>query len=523
MKRAKRPTFLLELPLRIDWSQESHLRAHLEAARCLYNALLGEAMKRLSCMRNDPAWSKARAIPRSHKQERAQAFSALRKQYRFSEYELHESAKQARVSWIADHIDSTMAQTLATRAYQAANRVCVGKAKRVRFRSSGRGIDSVEGKCNNTGMRFVLDPNAGDGGFLLWNTEVIPAIIDWLDPIVQHGMCHRIKYVRLVRRKASSPQAQGADKDGNRYYVQLVLEGRAAVKPKHEEVGKDIIGLDIGPSTLAVVPREGKADLITFCEELVPDARKKRRLQRKMDRQRRANNPENYDEQGRIKKGRLHWKESKRYKATRRQHANTERRLAAHRKSLHGNLAHRIAQVGTTITIEKTSFKAWQKQHGRSIGLRAPGMFVAHLTRIVAKTGGILTEVPASKTKLSQYCHQCQQYHKKPLAYRWHRCPCGFGPVQRDLYSAFLLAYLEPQQTHPSVTQHIWEGAEPRLRAVMEGLQQRVNEGQPLPRSMGVVARRESGAARAGVRRLESPAYPHQEPVASSETRGNGG
>ena len=65
------------------------MRAHLEAARCLYNALLSEAMKRLRCMRNDPAWAQARALPRSHKQERAQAFSALRKKYRFSEYDLH--------------------------------------------------------------------------------------------------------------------------------------------------------------------------------------------------------------------------------------------------------------------------------------------------------------------------------------------------------------------------------------------------------------------------------------------------
>ena len=169
MKRAKTPTFLLELPLRVDWSQERHVRAHLEAARCLYNALLGEAMKRLRRMRNDPAWNKARALPRSQKQERTQAFSALRKTYHFSEYELHDYAKDARCSWIAEHIESTMAQTLATRAYQAANRVCVGKAKRVRFRSQGRGIDSVEGKRNDVGMRFVLDPNAGDGGFLIWN------------------------------------------------------------------------------------------------------------------------------------------------------------------------------------------------------------------------------------------------------------------------------------------------------------------------------------------------------------------
>src|SRR5229473_3530057 len=106
MKRAKTPTFLIELPLRVDWSQESRLRAHLEAARCLYNALLSQAMKRLRCLRNDPAWSKTRAIPRSRKQERAQAFSALRKKYRFSEYEMHEYAKRARASWIADHIES---------------------------------------------------------------------------------------------------------------------------------------------------------------------------------------------------------------------------------------------------------------------------------------------------------------------------------------------------------------------------------------------------------------------------------
>ncbi|HWZ19926.1 MAG TPA: transposase [Ktedonobacteraceae bacterium] len=514
MKRTKTPSFLIEVPLRLDWSQERHIRAHLEVARCLYNALLSETKTRLHQMRSDPEWQATCAIPRTHKQERSRAFSRLRQQYQFSEYALHDYAKQARVLWIADHIDSTMAQTLATRAYQAANRVAVGKAKRVRFRSRGRGIDSVEGKRNDVGLRFVLDPGVGDGGFLIWNEQVIPALIDWLDPVVQHGLHHPIKYARLIRRRASSPQAQGADCEGNRYYVQLVLEGYAFTKPKHERLGCDIIGLDIGPSTLAIVPREGKADLIPFCEELSPDTRKKRRLQRKMDRSRRANNPENYDEVGRIKKhGNTcpRWKESRRYKATRQQHTNAERRPAAHRKSQHGKLAHAIVKVGNTINLEKTSFKGWQKQYGKSIGLRAPGMFLAHVARLVAKTGGTLVEVSAYKTKLSQYCHQCGRYVKKPRSQRWHACSCGLGPVQRDLYSAFLLAHLEAEQTIPSVTQHVWEGAEPRLRAVMEGLQQRANEGQVLPRSMGLLASRK--AARARARRLKSPAYPHQEPL----------
>jgi hypothetical protein len=436
MARKKTPSFVLELPLVVEADQAKRLCAHLEAARCLYNALLGEALKRMRRMCRDSAWQAARAIPRSHKQERTVAFSQVRKEYCFSEYGMHDYAKEARCSWIAEHLDSTMAQALATRAYQAVNRVCLGLAKNVRFRSRGRGLDSVEGKRNNTGMRFVLEEG----------------------------------------------------EQGNRYVVQLVLEGKPYQKSKNQP-GNQRIGLDIGPSSLAIFPREGTVQLKMFCEDLQPDIGKKRRLQRKLERQRRANNPNNYDERGRIKpqdRQRLLWKESRGYKFTRRQLANQERKLAAHRKSLHGKLVNEIVRVGNHLQIEKTSYQGWQKQFGKSVGLRAPGMFVEHLKRIVAKTGGTLSEVGTSHTKLSQYCHGCKTYVKKPLSQRWHQCPCGIGPIQRDLYSAFLLAYLDPAETIPSIALKDWEGAEPRLKAVMESLQQRAKEGQSLPRSFGI-------------------------------------
>jgi hypothetical protein len=67
-------------------------------------------------------------------------------------------------------------------------------------------------------------------------------------------------------------------------------------------VGHDIIGADLGPSTIALATREAEASLSVFCEELAPDERTIRRVQRKLDRQRRAANPGNYDENGRIKK-----------------------------------------------------------------------------------------------------------------------------------------------------------------------------------------------------------------------------
>jgi transposase len=250
-----------------------------------------------------------------------------------------------------------------------------------------------------------------------------------------------------------------------------------------------VVGLDLGPSTIAIVPREGEAQLVPLCEELKPDARSKRRLERKLDRQRRANNPQNYNEKGRIKKRskrRLVWHDSKGYLATRRRLAHIERKLAAHRKSLHGRLVHQIIRRGNTIRTEKLSYKAWQKQYGKSVVRNAPGMLIDHLRRTVASTGGILTEFSTRSTKLSQYCHGCQSYVKKPLSQRWHHCPCGVGPVQRDLYSAWLAAHLNPSDTIPSIAQDSWEGADLRLLAAVEVLVQRAKEGQSLPRSVGI-------------------------------------
>ena len=134
-------------------------------------------------------------------------------------------------------------------------------------------------------------------------------------------------------------------------------------------------------------------------------------------------------------------------------------------------------------------------------------MFVAQLRRTVASTGGTLAEVPTISSTLSQFCHGCGRLVKKPLSQRWHQCACGVGPIQRDLYSAFLAAYLDPADPIPSCARYAqcWEGAEARLRAAHERVIQRAKEGQSLPRSMGI--------PRAGARRPESPSKATQGPA----------
>jgi putative transposase len=168
--------------------------------------------------------------------------------------------------------------------------------------------------------------------------------------------------VRLVRRKLG-----GRD----RYDAQLVGEGVPYRKPYHR-VGEGEVGLDIGPSTIAVVG-EGAAWLEPFGEEIVRKHRTIRGLQRRLDRQRRANHLDNDLPDGRIKPGPKRWVGSRRQGQTQDELGDLLRREAAHRKLLHGRLANHILAMGRIIKTEKLSDRAVQRQYGKSVGERAPG------------------------------------------------------------------------------------------------------------------------------------------------------
>lgn len=502
-KAAKTASFVLELPLCVGSHQAKQLRSRFEAGRNLYNALLSEALKRLKAMRNSEGWQEARALPnRTHEEKKArrEAFKAVRTEYDFTEYALHAFMVKARVGWLAEHIDSRTAQALASRAFNATNKLCFGQARKVRFKSRGRGLDSLQGKSNDSGIRFKLDnPGEGNTGHLIWGKLTIEALIDWQDPLVRHGLSHRIKFVRVIRHKAATSKAKGADHTGHHYFVQLVLEGQPYLKSKNKP-GNAVLGLDLGPQTYAVVSQDGAiAHLEVFCHELEVDAKAKRRLQRKLDRQRRASNPANFDEKGRVKKSggkRLVWQISRGYQGTRRRLSNTERKLAAHRKSLHGKLANELVRAGNTIKIEKVSYRGWQKMFGKSVGIRAPGMFVEILKRTVARTAGTFLEFSTHTTKLSQVCHNCGKLEKKSLSQRWHSCECGIGPVQRDLYSGWLASHVDPLEQTLSVAQcqKHWEGVEPRLVAAMDRLTQQA-KARKFPQSVGLNHQRSSLSA----------------------------
>ena len=238
-RRRRTPSFVCELPLRVGPAQERVLQVRLEAARALYNASLGEARTRWRLVRQSNAYQYARTLPR-HTPERTAAFTAARAAHGFTDAALQTYAKDCRHAsrWIEEHLDAPVCQKLATRAYRAVLCMAVGKAKRVRFKGKQQ-LDTVEGKSNETGLVWRSDR-------VVWRGLTLPASLPQRvrrDPVLAHGLAAPVKYVRLVRRRIG---------ERTRFWVQLICEGTPYQKPKHT-LGEGVVGLDLGPSTLAVV------------------------------------------------------------------------------------------------------------------------------------------------------------------------------------------------------------------------------------------------------------------------------
>ena len=458
MPRSKTASFVATLPLKTSNFDEKELEARFNAAQNLYNAVLNESKKRLDLVRNSQAYQEARNTPKKDKKLNSERFKAARTAYRYSEYDLHEfAARTAKASkWIAQKIDAQAAQTIATRAFKASERMLIGNAKKVRFKGKGR-YRSVEGKTNKQGIRFKDE-------CLVWGKLQIPVFIDRNDPVVLHSLNSPIKFCRIVRKNIQGKQ---------RWYIQLVCEGSPYVKPENK-LGEGVVGVDLNVSAAGVVS-DTQASLEEFCSELQKKEQEIKRLQRQNSRQLRANNPQNYEpdfkarkgnkvviKKGKVKKGSKNWNRSQRYLKTQNKKAEIQRRQQEHRKSLHGKIVNEVIRQGNHFKMEKVSVKSWQKNWGKQIGYKAPGEFQSRLVRKAESAGGQVDKFSCQKTKLSQTC-VCGKVEQKTLSQRIHECECGVK-VKRDVLSAFLARSVTDDNLVMSSVLSDWGRLETALR-----------------------------------------------------------
>ena len=373
------------------------------------------------------------------------------KEFRFNEYSFHVDIVEMK-RFFENNFDIHSVQKIASRVWTAYRKLLYSDGEEVHFKSF-ESILSVEGKSNASGITLR-------NGVLKWNGLKIPIIIDYNNPYEYMAIQDKIKFCRIKRRFI---------KGRWKYYLQLILEGVPPKKVNKETgenkhpLGNGKVGIDIGTQTLAISSNTD-VKLIELADRVQNIENEKRRILRAMDRSRRITNPNNYNDDGTIKKQgnkKVIWVKSNKYKKLQYKLKELYRKQADIRRLQHNQLANYIISLGGEFYVEDMNFKGLQrrskkteknekgkfkkkKRFGKSLANKAPSMFLEILGNKLKFLGNQLIKINTREAKASQYNHLNIGYNKKKLSQRWNHFKYNDEDIkiQRDLYSAFLIQYV---------------------------------------------------------------------------------
>lgn len=284
--------FIVEFPLKTEKYQEDILNKRFEIGRQIYNSLINVTQKRYKEMIKTKKYrTLLSSLTGNKKTDKAiwKQINDIRKQYGMSEYSFYKDVKQMQKHF-KDNIDSFTAQKIATELWKSYDQLFYGNGKKVYYKRYGE-FNSLEGKSNSSGIRFKEDK-------ILWNGLEIPVIIDYDNDYEYQAIQSKICYNRIVRKYIRNKY---------KYYVQIVFKGNPPVKVDTEtgeikhRIGTGDVGIDIGTSTVAI-SSQSDVKILELADRIQNIEDQKQKLLRKMDRSRRATNPENYNEDGTIQK-----------------------------------------------------------------------------------------------------------------------------------------------------------------------------------------------------------------------------
>ena len=450
-------TFTLELRLLTSPEDDVVLDKRFGICNHIYNVMVKEARKRLSNLYRDHEYKEIMyPYYRTGKFKTGdkKKLTALREKYGLTEYSFHKYV-DAKQTQFKDNVDCDVRQKEATKVWKAVKSVLFSNGESVHFRKLSD-KNSIEGKKNTIGIRY-------SNKRLYWKGLDIPVVVRKRDSYAKEALntCF-IKYCRIVRKW---------HKHKYRYYVQLAMEGIPPMKENRQKSYDDIlhddtpVGIDIGPSAIAVVS-PNKVLFQELAEGVSSIEKEIRHLNRKIDRETRLVNPDNYNANGTWKTN----NPNRTYNKSKHQLMNEHKRKDLYQKRhnklkySHDCLANEILEsFGTDIHIEQMDWQGLarkakkteknakgkykrKKRFGKSITNHAPSMLVEVLKRKLSYVNKPLIVVNNYAVKASQFNHITGEYMSSDLKLRWKRLD-DKNLVQRDLYSAFLLMNCTDTQT----------------------------------------------------------------------------
>ena len=273
-----------------------------------------------------------------------------------------------------------------------------------------------------------------------------------------------------------------------RVFILFTIEGYPSVKKRiiknangtttiihrhnfYNQKKKQRIAFDEGTQSYAFVSKY-KIELENIGERnekiINQNERKEQLLSRSLGRSRMINNQQNYDNNGKIIKGKKKWYKSKNYIKKQKKHNELCRANALSRKYAINEDVNKARTYGNELVIEPSNFnalkkkskntketnktitinkkdgtiitikkKSKRKRFGKSINRRSPGYMFNRLVSAFSMNGCNCIIVK-NTVKASQYDHELNKFIKKKLSQRFHIFSDG-TKIQRDIYSAFLL------------------------------------------------------------------------------------
>ena len=449
MNNNRENNYIVELPLKVESYQADIIDTRLEIGRKIYNALLNIVIKRYNELTKTKLYRNLKeqlvlAIKAKNKQISkiiGKQLSDLEKQHKLTKFDIINDVKEMQHHF-KYHIHSRIAQEIAKNVYTSLYSILYKNGKEFHFKKFGT-FNSLQSNEINQAIIFNTD-------YVSWTG--LHLIVKYPNNIksqqyLQYNLfdnIDKLRYCAIIRKYIRGKR---------RYYVQLTFRGN--IKHTKRKLGFGRVGLDIGTSTLAI-SSNNTVDLIELADKVQNVEKDIKRLQRKIDRSRRANNPNKYNVDGTYKKNNKDkWKNSNRYIKYRNELRELFRKQAVIRKLQHNQLSNYIISLGDEFFVETMNFKGLQKRskktekkangrykckkrYGKSLGNRAPSMLLTLLSNKLKHLNKELVKINTQQCKASQFNHITGEYKKKSLGQRWNIINNRL--VQRDLYSAFLIS-----------------------------------------------------------------------------------
>lgn len=430
------PCFVLELALRVDSAGRRRLARDFDFGRQLVNATLGTALGYRTQMIQTPEWKAACAMPKDS--ERTKAFRELSRTWRVSSaYDFEKILQEhANASGRGKQLHSDIKQVLADNLWNAWSAWLFDGKGKPRFKGRSRGLHSLRGKKNSTGISWLPELQSVRYGGTQYRVHVPKKDAYAREAMRDNDGWRKAKYCAIVRKTIRGKL---------KYFVQITFAGNppAKIVPADKDVS---VGIDPSMQNMTLAFTNGVVAKVKTGPGVSNSDKEIRRLQRAMDRSRRANNPQNYNSDGTVKKGTKVWLQSKSYQQLRHTVADILRRKTEARKNDHGRLINLIVQSAGDIRIEKNSWKAMQRnRYGKSVGNGAPGEFVERLLNKAERAGSKAVLIEPWKIKPSQQDLLTGNFHKHELWERRIRIDGTNYFVDRDVQASLNVLHYSPE------------------------------------------------------------------------------